>query len=101
MTSIKGKHFLGLIRHGMVLEKPPSSNTKAANFIDLPLSESGKKQAEEAGLFLQDFLMQRGYHPILLESSPFLGTMATASIIAKKLALKNFKINYRIADWLE
>jgi broad specificity phosphatase PhoE len=44
--------------------------------------------------------MERNYNKIVIESSPFIRTKMTASIIAKILELDHFKLNYRISEWM-
>lgn len=84
---------LFLIRHGESMQ-----NTKENYKIGLPdhkvyLTEKGKQQAKEAGLFLKEYIKE---HNIILDNatlwiSPYERTRETAKIINEHLNIKNIK----------
>lgn len=49
---------------------------------------------------LKQFLKEEGYDEIIIESSPFLRTMMTASQIAKGLGMNKIKVNYLFSELL-
>lgn len=82
-----------LIRHGESIQ-----NTKENYELGLPdhkvyLSEKGKSQAEETGLFLKKYVEENNIDisKAVLWVSPYTRTRETASIINKHLGIKNIK----------
>jgi broad specificity phosphatase PhoE len=54
------------------------------NKVDPPLTPNGIRQAEQTGRYLKEYFEEEGlaFDKIIIESSPFLRTMMTASQIA-------------------
>jgi broad specificity phosphatase PhoE len=74
------------IRHGNTFEKGEVSRFVGAR-TDLPLTEFGKKQAENAA----DFVKKEGFSPTVVMHGSLKRQHETASIISKRLGLTNIK----------
>ena len=99
---VKAQGFCALIRHGERADKVnyEKQGIKIEQFLDPPLTPQGFEQAQDTGLHFKKYLAEHGYDSIVIESSPFLRTMQTASIVAKHLGIEKIKINYGLAKWM-
>lgn len=75
---------LVLVRHGNTFEKGQVARFVGAR-TDLPLTETGKKQAENAA----DYIKKEGLVPSVIYHSSLKRQLETASIISKRLGLSN------------
>ena len=66
---------------------------------DPTLTEKGLKQALEVGHFLEEKLRNEGVTEIIIECSPFIRTIQTASQIAKALNIPKITTNYLFSEW--
>jgi len=49
---------------------------------------------------LKHYLEINGYTEVVIESSPFLRTLQTASVVASILKITDMRINYSLAKWM-
>ena len=68
---------------------------------DPPLTPRGIDQAICTGKFFKQYFEENGYTDIVIESSPFLRSLQTASEVAKILGTKEIKINYLLSEWMK
>ena len=104
-ANIHSQHFYAMIRHGeradnINAEERKRLGIEVEDLNDAPLTPLGFQQAQDQATFLKTFLQQRGYSNIVIEASPFLRTMQTASIFAKELGLQKIKLNCLLAKWM-
>ena len=78
-----------MIRHGERADKVDHQKLgiKVEEQLDPPLTPQGIRQAEETGHFLNSFLAKNKYTDVVIESSPFLRTLQTASVTASILKI--------------
>lgn len=91
-----------MIRHGERADnvRHEELDIEVENMLDPPLTPLGIKQAQDTGRFLKEYFEKHDYTDIIIESSPFLRTLQTASTVAKTLGINNIKINYILAKWM-
>lgn len=91
-----------MIRHGERTDcsNLPEERARVENKHDCPLTYLGVSQAHVTGQYLKQYLAKGNYERIVLESSPLLRTLETATAIAKELDLQEINVNYRIFEWL-
>lgn len=91
-----------MIRHGERADNVrfEELGVEVENMLDPPLTPLGWRQAADTGHFLKEYFENNGYTEVIIETSPFLRTMQTASTVAKILGVKNMKINYILAKWM-
>ena len=81
--------FCGMVRHGERADNVrfEELDVEVECMLDPPLTPLGWRQAEDTGHFLKEFFDKNDYTDIIIESSPFLRTMQTASTVAKILGV--------------
>ena len=67
---------------------------------DPPLTPTGLVQASEAGDFLKEYIEKNKFDEVIMECSPFIRTVQTATQIAKKIGITKIKINYKLSELL-
>ncbi len=88
-----------LVRHGERADlAPPHRQFDYEINSDPPLTSHGILQAQETGEFLKEYIDKNEFDEIVVESSPFIRTMQTASQIAKAIGIPKIKINYHFTD---
>ena len=72
----------------------------ATAHIDPPLTDFGIKQARYTGEFLKKHFAENGlkFDKIIIECSPFLRCMQTASYLGHALGVTEIGINYKASD---
>lgn len=91
-----------MVRHGERADnvRYEELGVEVEHMLDPPLTPLGFRQAEDTGRYLKEYFEKNGYTDIIIESSPFLRTLQTASTVANILGIKNIKINYILAKWM-
>ena len=91
-----------MIRHGERTDcsNLPEERARIENIYDCPLTYLGVSQAHITGQYLKQYLARGNYQRIILESSPLLRTLETATAIAKELGVQEININYHVFEWL-
>ena len=98
------ERYCFVVRHGERADLARKHQQIIRNEVDPPLTELGLEQAVETGLFLRKYLQEvekeigKKFDSVILESSPFIRSMATAAQIAKPLGINKVKINYRFSE---
>ena len=96
------KHFLAIIRHGERADfagiDPESVNFD--NKDDPPLTPHGQNLAAKTGTALapQLGLIGDNFDEIIIESSPFVRCIQTASQISSKLGINKLTINWTASE---
>ena len=92
--------FGAIIRHGECANE--HMDIKYPNPLDPPLTENGMDQAEDTGYCLNKYFKENKWQfdEIIIECSPFLKCMMTASHIAARLSVKEVKINFKASKIL-
>ncbi|CDW77202.1 UNKNOWN [Stylonychia lemnae] len=90
-----------MIRHGERADKHPERNVEIEEIVDAPLTPIGIQQAYETGLFMKQYINEHQFEEVILESSPFLRVMMTASQIAKQLDKDRINVNYDFREWCD
>ena len=90
------------IRHG---ERDDSTvvGGQHAKSLDPNLTDEGVKQAIKTGKYLKEYLKKHNIERVIVESSPFLRCMKTASHIVKELErdeVKSIVVNNVISELL-
>ena len=84
-----------MIRHGERADNVPyeAMGIEMEEIQDPPLTPRGIDQAICTDKFFKQYFEENGYTDIVIESSPFLRSLQTASEVAKILGTKEIKIN--------
>ena len=92
-----------MIRHGERADNVPyeAMGIEMEEIQDPPLTPRGIDQAICTGKFFKQYFEENGYTDIVIESSPFLRSLQTASEVAKILGTKEIKINYLLSEWMK
>jgi len=89
------------IRHGERADFAADTNIKYDVPSDPPLTKLGIEQAKEAGRLLKVYIAAQKFDEVIIECSPFIRTVQTASYIAKELGHQApIRVQYRHAEWL-
>lgn len=86
------QHFL-YVRHGRTFANDGLINRLETPTAVVELTELGRKQAEETGAFLTQYLLGCGRRRVLLCVSPYRRTRQTAEIIGKKLLKAGIRLD--------
>ena len=96
-----------VVRHGQRADNLPLTYPKYIGHHDAMLTKEGHKQAAETGLFLKQTLNGikaihgKEWDKVILQSSPFIRTMSTASEISKEMErTEPFELNYDYVEYL-
>ncbi|CDW74263.1 UNKNOWN [Stylonychia lemnae] len=100
-TSTTNPSQVLFIRHGQRADLHPEKEVEYDIPYDPPLTDTGFQQAKETGEHLKEYIRNNKFDKIILEVSPFLRTIQTATEIAKALELNDMKLNYHYREWLD
>ena len=93
----KNTCFGAVIRHGERVDHIPNYNPKdIPNQDDPSLTDFGFEQAKLTGKYLREYFNEQGlkFDKVIIETSPFIRTMQTASQIAKELNVPSITLNW-------
>ena len=80
-------HHLFFVRHGERADHAKHLKIEYPVKYDPPLTPLGVQQASETGKFFVEYLKTHKFDQVVIESSPFIRTMMTASAIARELGI--------------
>ena len=91
--------FAAILRHG---ERADWAGVPYPNDVDPPLTDEGMVQAAKAGENLKACFekYKLKFDKIVIETSPFIRTMMTASQIARELGVSTITINFQASEVL-
>lgn len=85
------------VRHSEREDHHLPPNAKA---VDPKITAHGVRQAEATGKYLKAVLEEQKITEIIIESSPFIRCLQTASLIAKELGKTQVKVNFLVCELL-
>lgn len=94
--------FVGVLRHAEKANLHDKDNPRWKVDVDPPLSRRGDRQAAFTGKYLKEYFEKHNmkFDKIVIESSPFLRCIQTASEVAVALGVDEVSINYLFAEHL-
>ncbi|TNV76018.1 hypothetical protein FGO68_gene2757 [Halteria grandinella] len=96
----KGTCQVIFIRHGERADLAPEKGVAYDVKNDPPLTDLGIKQAQHTGQWLRNYIMEQKFDEIVIECSPFIRTMQTASHIAQSIKHPCVTVKYQYSEWL-
>ena len=100
--SAKGKGVCQVIfiRHGERADLAPEKNVEYDVKCDPPLTPLGVTQVEETGHYLKRYVEQHKFDEVVIECSPFIRTVQTATILAKTMGHTKVTLKYDYHEWM-
>ena len=69
------------------------------NEVDPHMTKAGAEMAKKTGQHLKQYLYENQFEMAVIESSPWLRCLQTASIIAKEIGLEQIRCNFLYSEW--
>ena len=70
------------------------------NEMDPHMTKRGGEMAQVTGKHLKEWLAEEKFELVVIESSPWLRCLQTASIIAKEIGIEQIRCNFMYGEWV-